>query len=155
MKLLEAEQKAKEIVDLLSPFCEKIMIVGSIRRKKSEVKDIDLVAIPKNRMELQDQILRLGVCTQSGLKSMRVFHKETQVDIYFAMEETWGTLVLIRTGSAENNRRLCSLAKRKGWQLKAGGEGLVDPKTGMKIAGDEESIFAALGLKYLPPEQRA
>jgi DNA polymerase/3'-5' exonuclease PolX len=155
MLLPEAEQRSAEIVEKLKPYCKQIMVVGSIRRKKPECKDIDIVLIPANPLALHAEILRLGVCTADGPKLTRVFHESTQVDIYYANEDTWGTLVLIRTGPMENNLRLCTLAKKKGWQLKAGGDGLVDPQTNKKIAGDEESIFAALGLKYLLPEQRA
>ncbi|MES1181962.1 MAG: hypothetical protein ABUL44_04115, partial [Flavobacterium sp.] len=43
--------KAKSIADkailLLKEHCIRIEIAGSIRRKKSEVKDIEIVAIPK------------------------------------------------------------------------------------------------------------
>lgn len=31
----------------MKPFCEKVRVAGSIRRGKPEVKDIELVAIPK------------------------------------------------------------------------------------------------------------
>lgn len=154
MKLKEAEQRSAEIVERLKPYCKQILVCGSIRRKKPECKDVDIVLIPSDYFNLHSAILRLGVCTADGPKMTRIFHDGIQVDIYYATAETWGTLVLIRTGSAEHNIRLTTLAKKKGWQLKAGGEGLVDLKTGRKIAGDEEGIFAALGLKYLPPELR-
>ena len=155
MKLQEAEQRSAEIVELLKPYCKRIMVCGSIRRKKSICRDIDIVLVPADYSSLHSALLRLGVCTADGPKITRVFHDSVQVDVYYATEETWGTLVLIRTGSAENNRRLCSLAMKKNWQLKANGEGLVDPKTGRKIANTEESIFTALGLKYLQPRERA
>ncbi len=155
MKLHEAEEQSAEIVELLKPFCKKILVVGSIRRKKPECKDIDILAIPSDYLRLHGAVLRLGVCTEDGPKLTRVFHSEIQVEVYYATEESWGTLVLIRTGSIESNRRLSALASKKNWRLKANGEGLIDLKTGKKIAGDEESIFAALGLKYLKPEQRS
>lgn len=49
---------------------------------------------------------------------------------------------------------LGSLAKRKGWQLKANGDGLFD-RTGNRVAGDsEESIYQALGIPYQEPSKR-
>ena len=76
------------------------------------------------------------------------------VDIYLATPATWATLLLIRTGSAESNIRLSGLAKSKGWHLKASGEGLFDEDDN-RIAGDtEESIFSALGIPYLEPNER-
>ncbi len=76
------------------------------------------------------------------------------VDLYVATPETWATLLLIRTGSVDNNIRLCSLAQSKGWQLRANGAGLFNT-TGERIAGDtEESIYKMLGLTYQKPEER-
>ncbi len=47
MKLDKALEIAERTKKLLAPYCERIEIAGSIRRKKPEVKDIELVAIPK------------------------------------------------------------------------------------------------------------
>jgi DNA polymerase (family 10) len=77
-----------------------------------------------------------------------------QVDIYIADETTWATLLLIRTGSTENNIRLCSRAKDMGWHLAASGDGLFN-EMGKRIAGDTEiSIYNALGLPYQEPLER-
>jgi DNA polymerase (family 10) len=155
MLLKEAEQQAAAIVDRLKPNCKEILVVGSIRRKKPAPADIDILLIPSEYLLLHAEILKLGESLVDGPLLTRVLHEGVQVDIYYATPETWGTLVLIRTGSAENNKRLCFLAKRKGLQLKANGEGLLDG-TGKRLAGDsEEQIFSALGLHYMAPEQRA
>jgi DNA polymerase (family 10) len=155
MLLQEAKQRAAAIVDRLKPNCKEILVVGSIRRKKPAPADIDILLIPSEYLLLHAEILKLGVCMADGPLLSRIVQDGVQVDIYYATPETWGTLVLIRTGSAENNKRLCFLAKRKGLQLKANGEGLLD-STGKRLAGDtEEQIFSALGLRYMPPEQRA
>jgi len=47
MKLKQAQKIAAELVQQLAPHCERIQIAGSIRREKPEVKDIEIVAIPK------------------------------------------------------------------------------------------------------------
>ena len=76
-----------------------------------------------------------------------------QVDIYFATSSSWGTLLLIRTGSKEHNVFLARRARSLGMELKASGAGLF--RNGVRIAGDtEESIFEALGLPYKEPEER-
>ncbi len=38
---------AAKIRTELEPFCDRIEIAGSIRRKKPNVKDVEIVAIPK------------------------------------------------------------------------------------------------------------
>jgi len=47
MKLEHAQQIAESLKAELEPYCERIEIAGSIRRKKPEVKDIEFVCIPK------------------------------------------------------------------------------------------------------------
>jgi DNA polymerase (family 10) len=85
---------------------------------------------------------------------MRIDVGQYPVDIYFADENTWATLLLIRTGSAANNIRLCSKAKNMGWHLHADGAGLFN-QFGKRMAGDTEaSIYEALGLPYQTPAER-
>jgi DNA polymerase/3'-5' exonuclease PolX len=43
----EALAVAKELYDILTPFCSRCKVVGSLRRYKSTVKDIELLFIPK------------------------------------------------------------------------------------------------------------
>lgn len=77
-----------------------------------------------------------------------------QIDLYFATEKTWNTLLLIQTGPKENNIRLCKLAKQRGWHLHANGEGLFN-QYGMRIGGDSEmDIYDALDLPYQEPWER-
>lgn len=45
--LAVAQEAAETLRDLLAPVCERIEIAGSIRRRKPEVKDIELVAVPR------------------------------------------------------------------------------------------------------------
>lgn len=46
MKLSTAKSIAESIAREMSPFCAKVLIAGSIRREKPEVKDIEIVAVP-------------------------------------------------------------------------------------------------------------
>lgn len=154
MELERAQKIASEVVKRLSPYCWRIEVVGSIRRGKPQVRDIDIVLIPSDLWNLHHEIMGMGQVRMSGSKIMRVMVNSTQVDIYVASEETWATLLLIRTGSAENNIRLATLAKKRGWHLAASGEGLFNQE-GERVAGDsEESIYEALGLPWQRPEER-
>jgi DNA polymerase/3'-5' exonuclease PolX len=47
MKLSRADQIAERLVREMRPYCERIEIAGSVRRRKVEVKDIEIVAVPK------------------------------------------------------------------------------------------------------------
>jgi DNA polymerase (family X) len=165
MELKLALDTALGLVERLTPFCDQVEIAGSIRRRKTRVHDIDIVAIP-NEAKLMSQgffdTRRLVASIAdplatsprvNGLKMSTFSYHEIPVDIYWATPQTWATLLLIRTGSKEHNIKLCSLAKQNGMHLHASGDGLFS--NGERIAGDtEKSIFISLGLAYIEPERR-
>jgi DNA polymerase (family 10) len=174
LSLKLADSIAAELCRSLSGGCDKIAVAGSVRRRRPAVHDIDIVAIPKYGEGLpqtlfgdRERISFLDVeltslesrgmlrTLERGPKAIRleVAPEEVPVDLYIASPQTWATLLLIRTGSREHNIRLCSLARDLGMQLKADGSGLF--RGGAIVARDsEESIFEALGLRYVPPEYR-
>lgn len=158
MKLERAKVIAERVTDTLRPHCHRIQIAGSIRRGAPLVNDIDIVLIekPDAALLMPGILSTIGLFQLNGPHVKRLYlpqHTIT-VDIYIATPTTWATLLLIRTGSKENNIRLCSLARRKGWQLKANGEGLFD-QHGNRIAGDtDRSIYDALGIPYQEPHAR-
>jgi DNA polymerase/3'-5' exonuclease PolX len=45
MELQQAQKIASQVIQTLKPFCERIEVAGSIRRKRPFVHDIDLVCI--------------------------------------------------------------------------------------------------------------
>jgi len=160
LRLEEATTIAEKVKEILSPSCEEIEIAGSVRRRKPTVNDIDIVLIekPSAWLILSSLIATIGRIELNGDKIKRLWYGDKQsgiaIDIYIATPATWATLLLIRTGSKENNIKLASIAKRKGWHLKANGDGLFNEK-GERIAGDtEESIYEALGVPYQEPEGR-
>jgi len=154
MQLEKAKAIGSEVIKQLSPYCQKIEVAGSVRRRKPMVKDIDFVLIPSDLWNLTHEISGLGPSKLSGGKLKRIIYNGIQLDFYFATPDTWATLLLIRTGSKESNIRLATLAKKKGWHLAASGDGLFNKK-GERLAGDsEESIYHALGLAYKEPWER-
>lgn len=44
--LTQAHEVAEDLLARLAPSCERIAIAGSIRRRRADVKDIELVAVP-------------------------------------------------------------------------------------------------------------
>lgn len=152
MQLEEAQQLAEQFVKEIADYCEKVQIVGSIRRRKPEVKDIDLVLLvkPEHWWDFTLKLRQLSKIIIDGKQVKRVTYEDEQIDLYFATSETWGTFVLIRTGSAEHNIKLSMIAQKKG--LKLSHSGLT--KNGKVIASTEKEIFEALDLPYVEPEER-
>jgi DNA polymerase (family 10) len=152
MKLEDAKKIADEFISQIKEFCEKIEVAGSIRRKKPEVNDIDIVIIPKLREHLTQKIRRISNVDVQGNKILRTNYSGMQVDVYFATKETWGILLLVRTGSKEHNIKLCQIAINKGMKLSSE-KGLV---RGNKVIASEteEEVFKGLGMDYVKPEDR-
>lgn len=152
----EGRRLGQAMIEKLKPWCRPghIVIAGSTRRECPMVNDIDIVLIPEDPWRLFETIKSIGNMGAAGGKTQTVVVHGVAYDIYIATPQTWATLLLIKTGSAQNNIRLCSIAKGKGWHLAASGDGLFDA-SGERIAGDtEESIYRALGVPYQPPKER-
>jgi DNA polymerase/3'-5' exonuclease PolX len=153
MDLARAEEIASDLVRKIRPFCRQIEVCGSIRRRKSEVNDIDIVVIPSDLYGLISWLSYNTTVLKSGAKIIEGKYRRFQYDIYIASEETFETIKLIRTGSASFNVKLASIALAKGWKLKADGTGLIDSE-GNVIARSEIEILQKLLGKWVPPEER-
>lgn len=168
-----AETVAEEIIDKLRVHLMKYLICGSIRRQKSTVGDIDIVAIPKSAYELDEESLSDVISKidpdgskiaktlgKSGAKRFlngdlikRFQYKGISIDLYLADEATFGTLVLIRTGSKEHNIKLTKIARSKGLKLFASGKGLCqvdDNDNVIKIINVNENEILSILLNCIP-----
>ena len=158
MKASDAQDIAERIVTALAPACERIEIAGSLRRRRPDVHDIDLVLIPRDRIKLLLGIMELYGRKPEKLGEHYLMLKSfngMQVDLYLAKPETWATLLLIRTGSKRHNIMLCQRARSRGLQLHADGRGLEELREPFMIQIDSEAdIFQSLGLSYREPWER-
>lgn len=169
MKLAEAQAIIDELGenDKLGQHIFYGQICGSIRRKKPFVNDIDWVIVPNSEAVYQfgqesfdDTITRLNEIEQImiGKKIKRFDYKGISIDIYIATEQTFETLMLIRTGSKEHNIKLTTTARSKGLKLFADGSGLCkvdkDDKIISVVEDTEKGILNNLLGKFVEPENR-
>ena len=78
-----------------------------------------------------------------------------QVDVRIVPEESFGAALQYFTGSQAHNVKLREMAIKKGLKLNEWGVFKVIGNKEQQIAGDtEESVYAALGLPWIPPELR-
>lgn len=166
LELAKAEALAQRIVAALQPFCTRIDIAGSIRRRRALVNDIDIVALPKPG-ELLNFCARAKQATEvvkDGPQNMILRLKNgVQLDIFIAHPEfkelletratNYGSLLLSRTGSIAHNIYLVEHAKDIGltWNPYVG---VIDDEFNIIAAAEEADIFRALKLDFIPPEQR-
>ena len=157
LEYAKAQAVALQVKEAVKSLCDRLEIVGSIRRKKPQVGDCDFVVLATDANWAKIvQTLRKSkvICAGSSLIKVN-FPVEGglfQVDFYRATPQTFGVQELIRTGSADHNMWLAGYALSKGYRLKYS-VGLT--KDGVAVAVEtEESVFSALDLPCPEPQQR-
>lgn len=166
MNLAKARQIAENIVAAVRPFCVKIEIVGSIRRERPEVNDIDLVVLPSDVRGFKAKCLSVkgaSLGTDGDLNFIWTLPSGFQIDVFFArpvdttlfgiIPSNWGSLLVCRTGSKEHNIKLAQRALDISLKWNPY-YGVMDNSGKLRSADTEESIFAALNLPFVPPPQR-
>lgn len=75
------------------------------------------------------------------------------VDILSTDEQRWAVALVVATGGAKTTRCIAAAAREKGWRFRISGDGF-DTPGGHITCSTEREDFEAVGLPYLPPEQR-
>ena len=145
---------AEWLEEMLEPLCHTVTTVGSIRRGKDMIGDIDVVVIPK-----ADPAVFLEQCKEiieyeyGGKKKIFGMFFDRPINIFVTTPESYGACTYQMTGPAMYNIMMRRCAKLKGMRLNE--YGLFDVESGEQIAGhNEESIFEALGYEYRAPNER-
>ena len=145
---------AGDLARSLEPYCRKIKIAGSIRRKNKNPVDIDIVVIPKtnNKIKLEEFLRKKGKFTRGGEKQATFRIKGVRVELYYTTPEEFGATLLAYSSRAGAGIGLRIFAKMKGFKLNQYG---LFNKNGKRIAGrTEQEIYHALGRKWKLPEKR-
>lgn len=147
----ELESKLKE-----SDNFNNVDIVGSFRRRRPTVGDIDVLAAsdkPEEAMkEFTGQKDVKEVLGSGETKSSILISGDLQVDLMIVDEDSYGAALQYFTGSKDHNVALRTLAVKK--DLKLNEYGLFDSEEN-KLAGEtEKSIYSKLQLEFIEPELR-
>lgn len=183
MKLNQARNLAERIIETMQPFCQRVAIAGSIRRQKPEVKDIEIVAIPKfgapkdlfgeehrnllfdwaHQIEREDKIhwikpgtdevIRWHVKEDGKYWRGWLVKAEIKLDLFLTTSDTWGITYLIRTGSAEFNARIVGLEAQRMKHSFRDGK-LFNAHNREINCPEEIDVFNALGLTWIGPSER-
>jgi len=170
MELAKAKKIAKELVDLLRPACLVIEIAGSIRRRRPEVSDIELLCIPRFVGGVDQLDRELGSLMLQhilghrrnkrgrimyGPKNKLLLHVPSGigVDVFSSTESNWGMSLFVRTGPKEWNIKAMSRFSELG--MRGHAYGGISAQDGSEIScPDEETVFRYLGWAYISPERR-
>src|SRR5206468_11273119 len=153
--------EAEAVVARLTRYLEghgatRVEAVGSFRRRRESVGDLDLIVLGDARALSEAFVAHPDVKEVLGhgdAKSSVVLASGIQVDLRPFAPESLGAALQYFTGSREHNVRLRERAVRRG--LKLNEYGVFRADTGERLAGaTEEEVYAALGLGFIPPELR-
>jgi DNA polymerase (family 10) len=157
--LKQAQIIANKIISQLRRLKEvqKIEAAGSLRRRKSTVRDIDIIASsdkPEKVIDAFTKLKNIQKVLAKGLRKATIALKSgVQADLRVFSPESYGAGLFYFTGSKDYNIDMRKIAIKKGYKLSE--YGLFDKQTGRRIAGrTEKEICGKLGVKYLKPEQR-
>ena len=149
-KVKEVEQKLKSLKEV-----ERIDTVGSIKRMKETIGDVDFLVISKKSEKVMDFFTSLSGIVKvwgKGTTKASVRMKEGfDMDIRVLSKKSYGSALQYFTGSKEHNIVLRKIAIDKG--LKLSEYGLF--RGSRMIAGkNEKEIYEKLGMDWIPPEMR-
>jgi DNA polymerase (family 10) len=149
------------------PGVRNIDYAGSLRRGRETIGDIDILVACDDPAAVSErfttlppvvQVLARGE-TRSSVR-LEVDEVAIQVDLRVVPEAAWGAALLYFTGSKEHNVHLREIAIKRGLRLNEYGlfpgaeERPQDRGITPVAASDEEDLYAALGLPWIPPELR-
>lgn len=150
----EAEDLAKVLTAL--EVVRRAEIVGSVRRRRELIRDLDFVVVLGGRVEtLYDRLGRAPgvsefVHRQERSVTLR-FTSGTVADIYHCRPEDVGFALVRATGSEDHVAQLRARAAERGLDWSEAGLQRGDT---LLAAPDEAAVYRALGLEWIPPELR-
>lgn len=131
-------------------------VVGSFRRRRPTVGDIDILATspdPGTAMDIFTTEPDVEEVFSKGetKASVRV-SGDLQIDLRIVDEGSYGAAKQYFTGSKEHNVEVRKRAVKRGWKLNEYG---VFDSNDVKITGEEEAaVYAELDMAWVPPELR-
>jgi DNA polymerase (family 10) len=148
-----------------SPGVKQAHIVGSLRRMKDTVGDIDIIASVKDPQPVINNFITDPAVTHvvgKGIKTTILTKNKIQVDLEILPQEEYGSLLQHFTGSKEHNVMLRTQSLTQG--LSVSEHGITPIKKseakGENVKGKiikcstEEKVYKTLGMDWIPPELR-
>jgi DNA polymerase (family 10) len=156
-KLALATQYVEALVAYLAatPGVAQVVVTGSYRRAQETIGDLDILVAARHDSRVMDRFVAYGevreVLAHGSTKSSVVLASGLQVDVRVIGEESYGAALQDFIGSKAHNVVLRHLAQQQGLKLNEYGVFRGDER----VAGaTEESVYAAVGLPWIPPELR-
>jgi DNA polymerase/3'-5' exonuclease PolX len=175
---------AAEIVTWLRPVTERLIICGSLRRRLTQIGDVDVLFIPKMgekpaadffsgpepvdlaAMHINELVGNHDLIRRQGSDGRETWGKSKKhavhvasripVDLISVTAAEWFNRLVYLTGSAQSNTRIATAAQKKDWTWNPFGPGFTrGGLAGPLDVTTEREAFEHVGLPYLEPWERA
>ena len=170
MPLVEADVLVERLTEDLTPLVERLQVVGSVRRRKPHVSDIELLVEPRMVVAdlfgglapdlggLKGELERIGRIVKGGDRYVQVAgiygHASAKLDVFMVSPPaSWGALLAIRTGPVDLSKHLVTAMRRFGYRQTEGHAISID--TGEDVPTEtEEEFFELAGVPCVAPVER-
>jgi DNA polymerase (family 10) len=157
MKLATAAQYAEPYAAHLraTPGVGAVVVAGSYRRCRETVGDLDILVVARDSAPVMERFATYDevkeVLSSGATRSTVILKNNLQVDLRVIEPESFGAALHYFTGSKGHNIAIRRRGQQRGLKISEYGVFRGD----QRIAGEtEESVFAAVGLPWIPPELR-
>lgn len=170
MKLQQASDIANDVILALAPHCTRIAVAGSIRRRRLDVGDIEIVCIPRESEGLDlfgapslsarvlswsTVVVGLGRKIKGDPVAGRYIQIDLgaiKLDLFTATPDNWGLIYAIRTGCAAFSHHVLACAwARRGYKSVSG---MMTFGSVSVSVPEEIDLFTIAGVKYVEPWER-
>lgn len=164
MDLKQATAIALDVMEQLKPHCLKISIAGSVRRlKPKDIKDIEIVCIPK---PYDVGLFQSGIATvvnqwpkvkgeldyNKCRYTQRILPQGIKLDLFIAEHGNYGLILAIRTGSADYSYKVLATAWVKaGYHSK---DGYLHQGHTRFNTPEETDLYQRINLPWIHPQLR-
>jgi len=167
---------SSQVVNSIQASCFRAEVAGSIRRRKENVKDIEIVAQVKDWAGLFSSLEQWGIFIKPGVPDVipwapkpnarylrMMLHGEMKLDLFITSPENWGGLFMMRTGSGVgpdgNPMKGFVPGMFARWKKVSGGGKMVGGyptlPNGQQVAvREEEDFFRLCGVEFVSPTER-
>lgn len=178
MRLVEAQVLAALWLARLEESCERIEVAGSVRRKRPEAHDIELVCTPKivTTKDMFGEVHEEANLLERRLAALKSTYPEMMLkkdgprmkqialiegidlELYIVRPPAqWGVIMTIRTGPRHFSKWLVTDKRHNGampsW-MKSRDGALRDSRNKIIETPEERDFFEAIGLDWIMPENR-
>jgi len=176
MDIAKAVEISESIRAASLPHCHRVEVAGSVRRRKLNVKDIEIVARVRDWESLFESLRSFGDFIKpgcpdvvpwpprAGAKYLRMMLSSgVKLDFFIANEHNWGALYMMRTGGAVGpdgnafDGFVPAMFSR--WKRVSGGGRMRDclptlPDGRYVSVPEEEDFFRLVGVDWVPASDR-